>query len=837
MRALAQMGDITRIEEHIALLREQGYPEVLLRQHTPKSQQNTGLRASQEYLHKWNSDTRNIGTTSPCPLVSIIVVSYNSGKDLALLLPTIKTQTYRHWELIIIENGGDDTEPGIKEEIGSYKYIKAKNPGFAEANNIGLEQADGELVLLLNPDTRLASDTLKELVHGMRIDSSAAAACPLIYFWAPFCKLSIESSHGGAFMIDVSKLISSQSYRKMLVRDGDLIGDGRIGSSRNGKISIDIAIDPDCQEIELTASAIDVAYANEKTIRVEFEGSGERPKVLTLPEKPTTIALEISDRVHSSARNIINNAGSGIREESDTPYDIGFGEVDAGQYSGRAYVQAFCGCCVLLRRDLFISRKIFVSEFFAYYEDSELSYWIRANHMNILYLPSAHVYHRHSESTSENSPTWRALVGRSQQIYSFMKKGDAKFRQSEHLSCLLHRDLDVAASIRSRLGEYDLSLEGRIPGELIRRTAKKTLGIYNSYWSSMGGGEKHALDFAEVALELGIEVYLVCETEFSVPELESYFNKALKGAKKLVCGEVTESLTQRFDVFVNSTYLSSLRSRAAISYYIVSFPQREINKDVLSSYKFLHNSHFTRSWARKYWGEHNEAVLMPVIGFANTKKSSLIAGDIREGASTKTRIILSVGRFNYSGHCKNHHLTAKVFKRLSSERKINEEWKLVIVGSYNISEDSSIRHYNDTKEILVGTNSQIIGNASRQALVNLYKSASIYVHAAGLGVSEKRTPEECEHFGIAVYESLLYGCNPIVHGSGGPGALVRQIGTGHVYGDCDSLAKALISATTAIDTLNDEEALAASVQATNKAFLIAKDAHATARQLLRGKRF
>ncbi|MFN9941048.1 MAG: hypothetical protein ACK56I_16380, partial [bacterium] len=106
--------------------------------------------------------------------------------------------------------------------------------------------------------------------------------------------------------------------------------------------------------------------------------------MIYIDQPKTIVLLSLTKRVHSSSRYLIYNAGSAIRPGTLTPYDLGFAEVNHGQFATRAYREALCGCCALLRRDLFIKRKIFISEFFAYYEDSELSYWLRRNQMNIL---------------------------------------------------------------------------------------------------------------------------------------------------------------------------------------------------------------------------------------------------------------------------------------------------------------------------------------------------------------------------------------------------------------------------------------------------------------------
>jgi hypothetical protein len=50
------------------------------------------------------------------------------------------------------------------------------------------------------------------------------------------------------------------------------------------------------------------------------------------------------------------------------------------------------------------------------------------------------------------------------------------------------------------------------------------VGIYNSYWSSFGGGERHALDLADIACKANCEVYLISESPFSLDKLQRFFN-------------------------------------------------------------------------------------------------------------------------------------------------------------------------------------------------------------------------------------------------------------------------------------------------------------------------
>ena len=790
LRDLHARGLNTELVSLIQQLKQAGYPKSILRAFELLSQQDS---VPHPYHYEGSESPRNLGIIVSSPLVSVIVAAFNSAKDLERLLCSLQSQSYTNLELIIVNNSEEDLRSCLADWKRSLKYLNAPNPGFAEANNLGLEEASGDLLLLLNPDTELQKESIKELVHALEIDATAAAAIPLIYFSRPFYKVSLTSQGQAFFAIDLESLVTHLHYKKIFVRDGERREDGLIHCNIDGHVSFDVALNPDSNWLELAVVPI-VEFDQELCLQIKFEGSGEKPTLLYVGRHRQTVKSFVSARVHSSSRYLINNAGSGIRPGSDEPYDIGFGEVDIGKFANRAYRQALCGCCALLRRDLFIKRKIFISEFFAYYEDSELSYWLRSNQMNILYVPSAIVYHRHSESTGEFSPLWKRLVSRSAEIYHSIGRTessralDIRIESFDDYKTIKHQGLI------STLKRYDAGLAVKTLDELITRTKRITVGIYNSFWDSFGGGERHALDMAEIALQCDCEVYLISENHFSLDRLRQFFQTSLTGVKTLTPGEVSESLTQRFDIFINSTFYSRLVSRSKISYYIVSFPHKHVNLEFLSSYVFLHNSEYTYRWALRYWGDHRAKLLLPVLSFQAQSRTESTQERTSCLADAKSLMILSVGRFNYEGHCKNQHMIANVFARLSRSSLISEQWQLVMAGSVDSRMDASISHFKDTEKILAGCQARLVANAEREEIEKLYCSASIYIHAAGLGVDPISAPEKNEHFGIAPFESLLHGCLLIAFHHGGPAAMLNKSQQGLSYRDEDELEQRLLQA-------------------------------------------
>lgn len=110
------------------------------------------------------------------PLVSIIIVSWNGKKWLDTCLSSIFAQTYKSFEVIVVDNGStDDTIPWLQDTYPQVVIVKLDhNYGFADGNNKGYEKSRGEFVYFLNNDTELSTHAIKELVKVLSSDARTA---------------------------------------------------------------------------------------------------------------------------------------------------------------------------------------------------------------------------------------------------------------------------------------------------------------------------------------------------------------------------------------------------------------------------------------------------------------------------------------------------------------------------------------------------------------------------------------------------------------------------------------------------------------------------------------
>ena len=100
--------------------------------------------------------------------LSIIIVNYNVKEFLQNLIHSIeKASSNLTKEIFIIDNASDDgSVEFIREKFPQIKLIaNQKNLGFGKANNLGLKEASGKYLLMINPDTIVAEDTFEKMIE------------------------------------------------------------------------------------------------------------------------------------------------------------------------------------------------------------------------------------------------------------------------------------------------------------------------------------------------------------------------------------------------------------------------------------------------------------------------------------------------------------------------------------------------------------------------------------------------------------------------------------------------------------------------------------------------
>lgn len=114
-------------------------------------------------------------------MISVIVPIYNSEKYLKKCIDSIKNQTYKDLEIILVNDGSTDNSPKICDEYANIdkriKVIHQENGGQATARNAGLDASKGEYIAFVDSDDYIEKDMYEVMLSMIEVSHSDIAIC------------------------------------------------------------------------------------------------------------------------------------------------------------------------------------------------------------------------------------------------------------------------------------------------------------------------------------------------------------------------------------------------------------------------------------------------------------------------------------------------------------------------------------------------------------------------------------------------------------------------------------------------------------------------------------
>ena len=102
------------------------------------------------------------------PLVSIVTPCYRQARFLPDAIQTVRQQSYRRIEHVIVNDGSDDDTDAVVARYGQgVVYVKQPNRGVSAARNAGVAAATGQYLMFLDADDLLHPDAVRWLVEAM----------------------------------------------------------------------------------------------------------------------------------------------------------------------------------------------------------------------------------------------------------------------------------------------------------------------------------------------------------------------------------------------------------------------------------------------------------------------------------------------------------------------------------------------------------------------------------------------------------------------------------------------------------------------------------------------
>jgi GT2 family glycosyltransferase len=108
------------------------------------------------------------------PRVSVVIVNWNGKHHLGECLGSLRAQTFKDFEIILVDNGSQDgSREYVQENFHEVRLVELqKNCGFAGGNNAGIRVASGKYLALLNNDTKVDPAWLTNLLKEAEANPS-----------------------------------------------------------------------------------------------------------------------------------------------------------------------------------------------------------------------------------------------------------------------------------------------------------------------------------------------------------------------------------------------------------------------------------------------------------------------------------------------------------------------------------------------------------------------------------------------------------------------------------------------------------------------------------------
>ncbi len=170
------------------------------------------------------------------PRVSVIILLYNSKKYLPFCFKSLREQTFKNFEILVIDNGSiDGGFAWVKQCMPEVKIVRnPSNVGFAKGNNRGVYWSSGDFIFFLNADIVLSEGALEQLVSYLSAHDDVASVTPKSFVWnflavtdlygsfseEVVCPGRIGDIPGKTDMIDSLGLKLERSYRVTEIGNG-----------------------------------------------------------------------------------------------------------------------------------------------------------------------------------------------------------------------------------------------------------------------------------------------------------------------------------------------------------------------------------------------------------------------------------------------------------------------------------------------------------------------------------------------------------------------------------------------------------------------------------------
>lgn len=351
-------------------------------------------------------------------IVSIITVNYNGKKLLDNFLKSVKKQNFSEGEIetIVVDNGSSDKSVAYIKKF--YPWVKTialpKNLGFGGGNNVGISKAKGDYLLLVNNDTVLDKNCVKNLVSCTKknFNKKIGAIAAKILLYDKYLPFVIKNATFHEY--EIENKVDGISIKPYVIKDFDQkIYEERVFVPIDHNVTSSLSIKLILKNFRTGNGSI--LLGNKVISKFNF-GKKMGFKTIKLDISSELIKQKSVDLLQNTGNQIFRD-GYGRDRGSMIVGGMQYYEIDKGQYDFQSKLDAFCGAGVFLNRNALNETGLFDENYFMYYEDDDLSFRLKENRWNIVFCHNAIIRHIHAASSHEWSPKFRYNVERGRLLF------------------------------------------------------------------------------------------------------------------------------------------------------------------------------------------------------------------------------------------------------------------------------------------------------------------------------------------------------------------------------------------------------------------------------------
>ena len=98
------------------------------------------------------------------PRVSVLIPCYNAGRYLAAALDSVLAQTYRDYEIIVVDDGSGDDSAAVAARYPQVRYFYHTHSGVSVTRNLAISKACGEFLVFLDADDLWVPEKLEKQI-------------------------------------------------------------------------------------------------------------------------------------------------------------------------------------------------------------------------------------------------------------------------------------------------------------------------------------------------------------------------------------------------------------------------------------------------------------------------------------------------------------------------------------------------------------------------------------------------------------------------------------------------------------------------------------------------